>query len=107
MAAAEWIDIQELAVREQMTVGTLRHMAGTREISYRRRGPGRRAKLEFNAAVVHAELEARRATPSRTAVARPDANPTLFTLLTEVRELKEIVGTLTARLSPTSHHASQ
>lgn len=103
---AEWIDIRTLAEREGMTVGTLRHMVAARDLSCRRRGPGKRAALEFNAAVAHAELDARRATPGRTAVARPDANPTLFSLLTEVRELKGLVTTLMARSSQRSPNTS-
>jgi hypothetical protein len=92
--AAEWINITELHNREGLTEVTIRRMVKYRDISYRRRGRGKRAALEFNYAVVREELKARRETPSYTAVMRPDPNPTLLTVLNELRELKHMVTQL-------------
>ena len=84
----EFISIEELAQRENLSDSTLRRYIRAKLISYRRRGYGKHAPLEFNYPIVHRELESLRGTVSRTMLARP-ADPTLVTILTELRELRE------------------
>ena len=88
MAAYEWISLEELCERSDMGASTLRRMAKARQISYRRAGVGKRSALAFNWPLVERELAALRETTSRTLAPAPEAAPSIFTILNEVREVK-------------------
>lgn len=100
MASYEWIDLSELVRRSGIAERTVRRMVANRQISARRSGPGKRAKLEFNWRVVEGELAILREHPSRAAIAAaPRAPaPTMVTLLSEVRALTAEVAGLRALL---------
>lgn len=88
MAAYEWIPLEELCKRSDMGASTLRRMAKARQISYRRAGAGKRGALSFNWPLVERELAVLRETTSRTLAPTPEAAPSIFTILNEVREVK-------------------
>lgn len=98
MPSYEWIRLPELAQRTKLNARSIRRLVSRRDISYRRIGVGGRATLEFNWPVVERELAALLETRSRTAVQAEPANPTIFTVLNELRELRHQVDLLKAAL---------
>lgn len=73
-----------------MGASTLRRMAKARQISHRRAGVGKRGALSFNWILVERELAVLRETTSRTLAPPPDVAPSIFAVLNEIREVKNI-----------------
>jgi hypothetical protein len=100
MPAYEWIPLEELCKRSGMGASTLRRMAKARQISHRRAGAGKRGALSFNWTLVERELAALRETTSRTLAPAPEAAPTLFTILNELRDVRALVAQLVEAQQP-------
>lgn len=103
----DWIDLPELCARERLTPATVRRLVRRRLVSFRRSGPGVRAPLEFNYPVVHQQLKRLLERDGKMRSSAPEEAPTIFTVLSEVRELRAALASLAEQLARQMTHFSE
>jgi hypothetical protein len=100
----DWITIKELARRECLSMSTVRRAVAARVVTFRRRGFGKKAPLEFPARLAHAQLWKLRVSDGIKPPGQPD-EVGLFSVLQAIRDLTARFERLEAAVL--SNHSSR